>query len=411
VKRHSYSSIIPKIIVILGSLSVLGIILLFFRQRPFSLIKREKPQSREKLFTQVIEAARPQILKLWEEGDTFFPKEGVNCPDEIQHEKTLGRSYYQCNPHFWQCFWQGGVRSLPSLEIDLFGQTFHVVAKARFPAISEISAQERFYQLWKRDSRGLDLHYGYQVELEVEEIMGLSQPLILSDSCRDTYLPERIYGYGQTKDDRNEGFIWDNFDRDLFIDKYYVTNRQVNEWLLLQGKGEKIEKDRTKWPWPAFLSLKEQKEYCRFYGKRLLEAKLFDAATMTPSDTKNPMPEKVWRPQTPWQRDLSKSFLGMARINPDFQLTPLDCQLAQVQGCVLRHFSTDSATWMGMHYALGFYPESLENFIEPRKNLKLSSRFHSAASVVHELGALSEWDGEQTSEFKVAFRCYEEVAQ
>ena len=408
-KRHSDKSIIPKIILILGTLSIVGIILLFLRPRPLASAKARRPETPEKLFTQVIEAARPSILKLWEEGDRFFPKEGTRCEEEISHEKNVGRSYYQCNPHFWQCYWQGGVKPNPEIKIDSFGQTFHVLARASFPVIPTYSPLGRFYELFKRNDPDLELNYGIIVELEVKEIPGIVQPIIISDTCRDTFLPERIYGYGQVKDQREEGFVWDNFDRNIFIDKFYVTNRQVNEWRILSGETGKVEKNRTYWPRPATLSRKEQNAYCHFYGKRLLEAKIFDAAAMSPSEMKNAMPEKVYRPDTPWQRDLSKSFLGMARINPDYQLTPLDCQLAQVQGCHEKYFSTDSASWMGMHFLLGFYPESLENFIESDKNIKKSSRFLSPDSPWHELGILSSWTGEQDGNLPVAFRCYEEV--
>jgi hypothetical protein len=401
VKRHSNKSIIPKIIVILGTLSIVGTILLFLRPRPQSLVRMKRPKKPAKLFTQVINAAQPKLLELWEQGDRFFPKDGVRCDQEILHDKNVGRSYYQCNPHFWQCFWQGGTTERPALEIDLFGQTFHVVAKASFDS--------RYYGLFRRLEPGLQLQYGYQVELEVREIPGLSQPMILADSCRDTYLPQRIYGYSKVADKKDEGFIWDNFDRNIFLDKFYVSNRQVNEWRILTGEKDKIEVDRNKWPHPALLNLKDQIAYCSFYGKRLLEAKLFDAATMTPSELKNPLPDRVYRPSTSWQRDITKSYLGMARINADYQLTPLDCQLAQVQGCQERYFSNDSATWMGFHFGLGFYPESFHNFIEPDKNLKMSSKFLAPASTWHELGVLSKWDGKQNAKMPVAFRCYEEV--
>lgn len=394
---------------LLGSLSILGIILLFVRHRPLAPVKARRPETPQKLFTQVIAAARPAVLKLWEEGDRFFPKEGIRCPEEILHENHVGRSYYQCNPHFWQCFWEGGIKAAPSLPIEAFGQTFHVTARAAFPPLPEISDKLRFISFFKRDDPSIPLHYGYRIELAIAEIPGMVQPIILSDTCRDTFLPERIYGYGKGVDRRQEGFIWDNFGRKIFIDKFYVSARQVNEWRLATNQKSAFERDRRNWPAPALLPLEEQRAYCKFVGKRLLEAKLFDAATMTPSELKNPLPEKVYRPQTPWQRDLSKSFLGLARINPDYQLTPLDCDLAQVQGCHERLWTTDSATWMGTHYALGFYPESLENDIDPSLNLKPSSRFYPAASPWHELGVLSQWEGAQDPKLPVAFRCYEEL--
>lgn len=271
----------------------------------------------------------------------------------------------------------------------------------------------RFYELLKRPSPGINLNYGYVIDLEVKELPGLSQPLILADTCRDTFLPERVYAYGRGPQKKEKEFLWDNFDRKIFIDRFYVSNQQVNEWRLLSGDLSRLMTERDLWHQPAILPLSDQKKYCTYFGKRLLEAQLFDAATMAPVDTKDPRPEKMVYPQTPWTRDLSKSFLGMARINPDYQLSPLDCQLAQVKGCPSdRFYSTDSATWIGMNFALGFYPESLRNPIEPKKNLKLSSKFLTASEDEHELGLRRYWSGKPGDENlpPIAFRCYEEVS-
>jgi hypothetical protein len=405
------SSIIPKIIAILGFLSVIGIILLFFRPRPETQSKLQRPKTSEKLFAQVILAVQPQIQKLWEEGDRFIKKGGPKCDDEILFESSIGRSYYQCQPHFWQCYWSGGVKKETALKIDLFGQTFHVRAKPSFQPIPAYSSDPRYYEILKGPYQGLNFHYGVLVELTLDEVPDMTWPVILTDTCRDVYLPERIYGYGKLDPKRpDQDFVWDNFDRQIFIDKFYVTNQQANEWRILTGTLNKIIADRKKWAHPALLSSQEQKSYCSFWGKRVLEAKLFDAATMTPSDIKETTPERVARPQTPWQRDIGKSFLGMSRINPDYQLTPLDCQLAQVKGCSEKYFSTDSVTWMGMNYALGFYPEALANDLEPSKNLKLSSKFQTPESNVHELGIRGHWEGLQEASLPVAFRCYEEVS-
>lgn len=369
----------------------------------------KRPETPEKLFTQVIEASLPQVLKLWEEGGNLISPKGTSCEEEIQYDPSVGRSYYQCNPLFWECFWKGGIEDNPSLKVDVFGQRFHLVARPAFDPIPAISANPRYSQLYKRTEKGFQHQYGYLVELAIKEVPGSNQTIFLSDTCRDTYLPQRIYGYGQVKNVKDQGFIWDNFGRDIFIDKFYVTNRQVNEWRVLTGEVNKLELDRKKWPHPALLSSKEQANYCAFYGKRVLEAKLFDAASMSPADFQDPRPKRVIRPDTPWQRDLSRTFLGMARINPDYQLTPLDCQLAQVKGCKETYFSTDSASWMGFNFSLGFYPEALKNFLEPDKNLKMSSHFLPAKSEWHQLGKLSHWDGVQQEKLPVAFRCYEEV--
>lgn len=391
----------------MGTLSVVGIILLFFRRVQDDRPARVKPDTDDKLFSEIIRAAEPEVIRLWTEGHSFL-KDQINCKEEIIGDKKVGGSYYDCQPHFWQCYWQGGAgNSAPSFKLELFGQTYHVSAQAVFPAIPEYSVYPRYYEMVKLVGSGLNLNYGYQVELSVSELPGLSQRILLTDSCRDVYLPERIYGYGR-RPAKGEGVIWDNFGRRIFVDRFYVTNQMVNEWKILEGRGDSIEKDRSKWAHPAAITLENQEKYCAFFGKRLLSAEIFDAASMTPADFKETKPLKVVRAQTPWQRDLSKSFLGVARINPDYQLTPLDCQLAQVEGCKEKYFTTDSASWMGMNFPLGFFQESLANPVEPELNLKESSRFAAPSSLSHELGSRGHWDG-TANDGKVAFRCYEEV--
>lgn len=359
------------------------------------------PEVPEKLFTQVLDQALPEILNLWEQGDRYLPKSGLKCDQEILNAKNVGAPYYQCNPNFWQCFWGGGVKENPSLVVELFGQTYNIEARPSFDS--------RYYGLFHRKFQGPEIKYGYMVEIRVAEFPNLSQTMLLTDTCRDTFLPERIYGYGKAPNKLDEGFIWDNFGRGIFIDRFYVSNRQLNEWKILTGKMNTMEQDRSKWPTPAIIARKDQKAYCKFYGKKLLEAKLFDAASMTPSDLKNPQPSRIYRPQTPWQRDLSRTFLGMSRINPDYQLAPLDCELAEVQGCKEKFYSIDSATWMGFHYSLGFNAESLDNTIEPKNILKPSSKYFSPAAPFHELGTLTEWNGEVDEKNPAAFRCFEEV--
>ena len=77
---------------ILGFLSVIGIILLFFRTRPEIQNKVQRPASPEKLFAQVILAGQPKLLKLWEEGDRFIKKEGLKCKKEEDRLKIIKNS-------------------------------------------------------------------------------------------------------------------------------------------------------------------------------------------------------------------------------------------------------------------------------------------------------------------------------
>ena len=381
--------------------------MLFFRNEKVEVPSVRSQANTSKLFAQVIFKAEKHILELWERGDKFIPKEGFECPNSLSFDKSTGRGFYQCQPHFWQCYWSGGVKKSPEIKIEVFGQTYHIEALPNFAPISEYSAENRFYELVD----GENFRNGLKVDLSVKEFPNKKWSVVLIDSCRDTFLPERIYGHGQTPSSREEDFIWDNFDRKIFIDKWYVSNQQINDWFLKINQGHRVIKNKSLWANPAELSLEEQHLYCKSLGKRLLSSHLFDAASMTPINLSDPLNPKVLRPQTPWQRDISKTFLGMARKNSDYQLTPLDCMLAQVEGCADKLFYSDSVSWMGMNYPLGFYPESLVNEFEPKLNLKRSSKFLPAASLSHELGKREYWNGTQPEVTSVAFRCYEEVSE
>jgi len=380
VKKDS-SSIIPKLILIFAVLSVLAIISLFFFNPPKILKKASIPESRDELFARVIEAALPEVVKLWEEGKILETEALFNCPKEITSNAKVGNAYYQCQPHFWQCYWEGGVKKEKRIPIVIFDKKFHVTALPVFESITEYSEQPRFYKILKLNSKGLKSKFGMKIELKTEDL----------------------------KDEKK--FNWNNFQKHYFVDKFYVSNQKVNEWRLLTKNSKKMNLDRSQWPKPALLNLDEQIRYCAFWGKRLLEANIFDASTIPPEEIKNPKSVYSKKPQTYWQRDLSKTFLGLARINSDYQLTPLDCQLAEVRGCEERYFFTDSSSWMGVNFAIGYYAESFLNFFNPPKNLKISSNKLKASSEWHELGKRSSWKGIQKDNNPVAFRCYEEVVK
>jgi hypothetical protein len=406
VKSFSSSSI-PKILGIFALLSSLVIFLLFFSPRQPSISVGQLSQNEQELFNRIIAKGMPEVKKLWEQGKLLFPKHKFECPEEVVHKKNVGVSYYQCQPHFWQCYWTQGILEKPEIPVKIDEVTYHLQAMPSFAPQEIFSKRNRYYQIERLNSSELSTKFGMKIELKVKEIENLTQISILFDTCRDTYLPQRVYPYGHQSDEDKEE--WDNFYRHIFVDKFYVSNEKVNQWRLLTSKSELVIKDREKWFMPAILDLNEQIQYCSFWGKRLMEAKIFDAASMTPGDMNNPESNYLLRPHTFWQRDIKKTFLYLMRENPDYELTPLDCDLVQVAGCKESYFSTDSSTWIGMNYSQGFYAESLWNSISPDKNLKPSSRDLSASSLLHELGKKSTWDGTQKEDRPVAFRCYEEV--
>ena len=76
----------------------------------------------------------------------------------------------------------------------------------------------------------------------------------------------------------------DNFNQDIFIDKFRVTFRDIVEWKASLRLAYKIP-DTFSPPDSAFgLTLEEMKNYCSFKGKQLLQAHIWDAATYIPQD-------------------------------------------------------------------------------------------------------------------------------
>src|SRR5690606_3969481 len=117
---------------------------------------------------------------------------------------------------------------------------------------------------------------------------------------------QRSYPYGEVADSRDQGFIWDNAGRDIFIDKFYVSQGEVQAWKEYLG-----EKYSSETPWkPARLKENDQKSYCAFHGKKQLMAHLFDASQMTPQDLRVKFSDMFVRPDTPWQRDYRGTFLA-----------------------------------------------------------------------------------------------------
>src|SRR5690606_14283139 len=111
-------------------------------------------------------------------------------------------------------------------------------------------------------------------------------------------------------------------------------------------------------------------------------------------------PDMFVRPDTPWQRDYRGTFLAKD-LGPKVK----DCSLAQVKGCSENYFKTDSVSWSGVAFGLGFEEEVFYNPIDPELNLKKSSHHEIQTSPWHKLGRRTS-----SIEDKVyAFRCYREI--
>ncbi len=373
-KRDLTSLSISKIYIFLGIVSIAGIFLLFFFPRQSAQVKEGR--TNRDLINQVLHAAIPTIKSAWTSPSLYISKKECGIPSHV------GEAYLECNSEGWVCLWKNKTH----LNVEHAGKVYQLTSSGKITFI-------------QRDVQGIQNRSGYIADFKIDEL-GVEQKIFLPKTCHEMYLPERIYGYGEVSDPRKQGFLWDNAGRKIFVDKFYVSQKDIYEWKKHLG-----EEYKTANPWePAKLKEDEQNSFCRFHGKKRLQAHIFDATQMTPQDFKIPFPDMVVRPDTPWQRDYNRTFLAES-TQEGFKLTSQDCSLAQVKGCAENYFMTDSVSWTGVAFGLGFEEEVFNNPIEPELNLKKSSKFEEAQSQWHKLGRRGS--SEENKEY--AFRCFREI--
>ncbi len=190
----------------------------------------------------------------------------------------------------------------------------------------------------------------------------------LFNNCHRIKLPQNIYSSGPVK--TNE-LIWDNYNQKIWIDRFYRTMTETSgkEVPLLQ------------------LTISDRIKYCQERGGQLLESHVFDAASFYPSKTTPRGTSYKFR--YPWGRE-----------DIDFsQVDKVLCEKLQAKECLsaqlIRELSRvpTGVSWSGIFYAIGSYPESFRNIINPMRNLKVSSRFQSFTSEWHENGLRAYWNG------------------
>ncbi len=207
----------------------------------------------------------------------------------------------------------------------------------------------------------------------------------LDDNCHMAYLPQNLYSNGIKNSSES---LWDNINRNFYIDKYYVSNANIYEWNPTLVKEPNYKANLS-------LSIKEKRKYCKSVGKSLLESHIFDAASFIyDRDSKN---NYFYKHRANFKK--GRSFL---RQNKDLKLR--DCYRAYVLGCeklyAFKNFDSMSLTWTGINYALGAYPEVLINRFDSKLNLKSSSMFLDKFREDHRVGYRTS-----LKEEKGAFRC------
>lgn len=401
-KDHSLPPSITKIIALFALGVVLAILTLWlWRTKPF--LSDEPEQS----FTEVVLSGLPKLIERWQLGDQegLFGGEKWKC-SELPASPHVAQAYLSCNPHYLEC-WARGEAGIPAeIPVVLGDKTFHLRLSNSFPN----SRHGKWVTRAELNVPHVPLS-GLLVEVEVKEMPGKSWPMILDDSCRGSALPQRRYSYGPRpeKRERPHEMDWDTDGRNIIIDKFLVSRSDVNTWWQATAKPAPLPETNAKlWALPAIgLTETERSEFCAWHGKKVMEAHLWDAATMNPPNIDRPFPEFVVKSWLPWTRDRRGTFFEEAALNPDWEPRAIDCALAYVKECqgkfpYLPH-ETDNVSWMGIYQVLGGTPEYLRNPVEPELELKASSQFLSAADPLHQLGRRIP-----AADTAMGFRCYRE---
>ena len=315
-----------------------------------------RPLDQEELYLQMTHRVR-LLHKDWKAG-----KENWICGEFFDPDIRYEKVYLQCNTNLLKC----------KLQREKFLQFKKIVGVP------------------ERSRSGIVFTYRKN---------RLKRDFIFYDICKGIELPQRVYGLGEFNP-KND-FKWDNKNRRILFDRRLVTRHDILNWPgpLDDKRREELRTrytERELLHYPAHgLSLEEMKSFCRFHGKKLMEAHVWDAAAFMPSEIDNPEAISVVRTPYFWMKGKTGSFLENREENRP--LTSEDCTKAYVQECheitPLNENIYGLPSWNGMFQILGGSMEILDNIFRPRRNLIISSRELSRNSPWHRIGRRGYWDG------------------
>lgn len=352
---------------------VFGAILAFLRFQNMQLVRKLKSEADAIIKLQKVST---HLLKKWEGGASSSEWENINsyCP-ELGIKAKVDSTFSRCNSTFLNC----------TLKKQKYKFKDYGDGKL-YKVISRHNSLER----------GI-AHFSIRTTLKLN---GVDYHLDFEDSCRDIYLPQKNYGYRTADEDKGKkrkfSWTWDNFDKNIFIDKFLATNREVNEWIDTLGKN--IEKFTPLENPSVHLTKKQMNEYCEFKGKRLASAQVLEAASFYPTAGSELPGGVLLRNDYPWTRRKTESFLyTLSKKNKDYEIKKEDCKRAYVRDCFdidpfVSH-ETTSSSWAGIFQTLGGAFETFSNSYEENRNLRASSFYFDGDSPVHKIGVKLYWDG------------------
>ena len=348
-----------------------------------------KPE--QKTLQEVLHRASLNVHTRWGKGDDEGKwREGkLTCEGILGMPVDTHSHYLRCNPNFLSC-WYRYHDEVIYFEGERYSFKVHFPSEGKAP-------------FDRREGALLASIEGHGGRLKIS----------LLDTCNEVWLPAGYYGYGQYSSP-GEDWRWDNIDRDIFIDKFLVSRRDIWEW-----RGMGAEADFVDFPSPATALTRQQMEdYCAWKGKQLAQSHIFDAATFHPRDVADLTPVANVRGNYPWTSE--RMVLDeVENFSSAICLRMLDKKCFEREG--YQNFSNRSMGWTGISQVLGGVMEAQRNPLHPHKNLMLSSFYYPHYSPANELARRGRWYGkghgysdfnfqgyspeEILSSYKVGFRC------
>lgn len=299
-----------------------------------------------------------------------------NCPILFQKMAHVGMELLRCNPEYLKC----RVSKMPfDIQVE-FGDKSGI----------------GFNPVWRLYSNSQEIpHSGILITLKKENF---AKEIVLEDECHKVYLPQRRYRYIHS--DQKELWYWDNFNRHIYIDRFMVNNQKIQTFNVVRGKKFEDPKELAYMP-ATNVKLDDMKAYCFARGGHLLQAHVYDAATVYPKDTNEPRPETITLSPYPWSSNYKTEPLfkwqeGKSASKPKEicqRLRSSDCQQHQ------KYIGANNfETWMGLGDIMNGYSEVFDNPIEPNRNVQLFDVGLESKSRFFSLFNKIEWDNQDLEE-------------
>ena len=300
---------------------------------------------------------KDQVKQLWVSGPRSLGLRATDpiCPSIQGRYTDYPENFFECNPHFIECWVRGELTHVSELKIG---------ADVFIPVINSFSQDK-------------DGNVSFSVKNSTD-----TYSFYLKRSCHQTEVPNRVFSAGSDPASKD---LWDTYLQKLKVDKYYVSKYEYK----LLSKPNEIITPKDSLPFLSFdYSLME--DICFKKGGSLLSNRLMSALSYFPSPVVNGY---MYKSSVPWDKGLS---LKDSKENFCGYFYSSDCKISHYSA-----YSQLSPGWINVYHLLGSEIEVFDNQISKGNNLKLSSRYFSAHDPVHKNGFRRTWNKKMDSELVV----------